>query len=377
MKQKIKHILFLGVKELKSFFNDKVFLIFVIWGFTLNIISQTKSIKMDVNNASVAIVDEDASPLSRNIAKSFREPFFREPKLITFSEIDENMDSGVYTFVIVIPKDFQKNILANKYTSIQVNIDATVMTQGYIGSGYISRIITQEVSTYLAKKGLSQQKFNYENIVRVKYNPNIDSTQFASVNGIIGLGTMLSIMLTAVAMIREKESGTIEHLLTMPLTSQEIMLSKIWANSLIILVCMLFSMYAIVQGYFKIKIQGSLLLFFAGFAIFQFNTTSLGVLLSTLSNNTAQLVLLTIAVLMPINFLSGTVTPLESMAPILQKLSFLSPLRHCIDFAIPVTYRGAEFSEVWRPILNMFIMGIVLFILASLRFNRWFNSNNT
>ena len=116
-------------------------------------------------------------------------------------------------------------------------------------------------------------------------------------------------------------------------------------------------------------------MFFTGFAIFQFNTTSLGVLLSTLSNNTAQLVLLTIAVLMPINFLSGTITPLESMAPILQKLSFLSPLRHCIDFAIPVTYRGAEFSEVWKPMLNMLIMGIVLFILASLRFNRWFNSN--
>ena len=115
---------------------------------------------------------------------------------------------------------------------------------------------------------------------------------------------------------------------------------------------------------------------FIGFIIFQFNITSLGIVLSTFANNTAQLALLIILVMMPMTFLSGMYTPMESMAPFIQKLMFLSPLKHCMDFSFAVIFRGATLKEAWKPIVWMLSMGTGLFIFSSLRFNRWFNNNN-
>ena len=284
------------------------------------------------------------------------------------------MDMGNYTFVLVIPSRFQANLLSGKTAEIQLNIDATVMTQGYIGSNYIKQIVTQEIENYLMENGKQPQISSYDHIVRIKYNPNIISEWFMAIAQMVNQGTMLSMLLPAVAMVRERESGTIEHLLVMPLTAKEIMLSKIISNSLIILLFAIISMLTVVRGYFNVNIQGSLWLFFFGFILFQFNVTSLGIALSTFANNTAQLALLTMAVMMPISFLSGMYTPMESMAPILQKVMFLSPLKHCMDFTYPVIFRGAGFFEVWKPMLWMLGMGILLFSLSSFRFNRWFNN---
>ncbi len=376
MKNFLKHIATLGIKEFKSFFNDKVFLIFVVWGFTLNIIVAANSGNMDIKNASIAVVNEDDSSLSRNIIMALREPYFKKPAHITFNEIDRAMDLGEYTFVVVIPEHFQADLLAGKTAEIQLNIDATVMSQAYIGSGYIKQIINQEITNFLNVHGGTTGFTPFEQVIRIKYNPNSISEWFMAIAQIITMGTMLSMMLPAVALVREKESGTIEHLLVMPLTPQEIMMSKIWSNSLIILCFAIMSMFVVVKEYFGVKIQGSLVLFFVGFILFQFNVTSLGIMLATFANNTAQLALLTIMVMMPMTFLSGMYTPMESMAPMLQKIMFLSPLKHCMDFAFAVVFRGATFFEIWQPMLWMLGMGTCLFILSSLRFNRWFNSSN-
>ena len=201
------------------------------------------------------------------------------------------------------------------------------------------------------------------------------SEWFMSIAQIIMMATMLSMMLPAVALVRERESGTIEHLLVMPITPQEIMLSKIWSNSLIILFFTILSMFLIVKGYYGVKIEGSLFLFFVGFIIFQFSITSLGIVLSTFAVNTAQLTLYTIAVMMPMVFLSGAYTPMESMTPILQNIMFLSPLKHCMDFSFAVVFRAGNFFEVWQSMLFMAIYGVILFILSSIRFNKWFNSS--
>ena len=376
MRNFLKHTYKLGLKEIKSFINDKVFFVFVIWSFTLNIIVAANAGNMEIKNASIAVVDEDNSVLSRNIVQGLREPFFKKPVNITFGEIDKNMDLGNYTFVVVIPEHFQANLVSNKLAEIQLDIDATVVSQSYIGSGYIKQIINQEINNYLNEGKKNSEFKSFDNVIRIKYNPNAVSEWFMSVAQLITMGTMLSMMLPAVALVREKESGTIEHLLVMPITPQEIMLSKIWSNALIILLFSIMSMFVVVEKYFNVKIQGSLLLFFIGFIIFQFNITSLGIVLSTFANNTAQLALLIILVMMPMTFLSGMYTPMESMAPFIQKLMFLSPLKHCMDFSFAVIFRGATLKEAWKPIVWMLSMGTGLFIFSSLRFNRWFNNNN-
>ncbi|HSQ97349.1 MAG TPA: ABC transporter permease [Rickettsiales bacterium] len=371
----LKHTYTLGIKEIKSFLNDKIFVIFVIWAFTLNIVIAANAGNLEVKNAAVAVVNEDHSVLSRNILMSLREPYFQEPVEISFNEINNALDKGKYSFVIVIPSYFQANLLAGKPTEIQLNIDATVVSQAYVGSTYIKQIINTEISNLL-ETNLSSNKSRpvFEQVIRVKYNPNTKSEWFMSIAEVIMMGTILSIMLPAVALVREKESGTIEHLLVMPITPQEIMLSKIWSNSIIILLFAIASVLFIVQGYYGVKIEGSLVLFFIGFIIFQFSITSLGIVLATFANNTAQLALLTIAVMMPMVFLSGAFTPMESMSPIVQEIMFLSPLKHCMDFSFAVIFRAATFLDIWKPMLFMIIYGIILFTLSSLRFKSWFNS---
>jgi len=372
----LKHIYILGKKEIKSFLNDKIFVIFVVWAFTLNVVIAADAGNLEVKNAAIAVVNEDQSSLSRNITKGLRQPYFQEPVEIAFADIDDSLDKGKYSFVVVIPEHFQANLLAQKPTEIQLNIDATVISQAYIGSNYIKEIINNEIANYLQTSLVANNDLRptFEQVIRVKYNPNRQSEWFMSVAEIIMMGTILSIMLHAVALVREKESGTIEHLLVMPITPQEIMLSKIWSNNLIIFVFSIAAMIFIVQGHYGVKIQGSLVLFFVGFIIFQFSIASLGVVLATFANNTAQLALLTVAVMMPMVFLSGAYTPMESMSPLVQKIMFLSPLKHCMDFSFAVIFRGSTLLEAWKPLFLMGLYGVILFTFSSLKFNSWFNS---
>ena len=323
----------------------------MFWGYTLEklVINGKTRLKGDVTisgakNAAVAIVNEDQSTLSRNISKALRQPYFQEPVEISYAEINEGLDQGKYSFVIVIPEHFQANLLAGKPTEIQLNIDATAISQGYIGSGYIKQIIMSEINTFLNSNVEKNEKPLFDQVIRVKYNPNLKSEWFMSVAQIIMMGTMLSIMLPAVALVREKESGTIEHLLVMPITPQEIMFSKIWSNSLIILFFAILSMNIVVKGYYGVHIQGSLILFFIGFMLFQFSVTSLGIVLSTFASNTAQLALSTIAVMMPMVFLSGAYTPAESMSPFMQKIMF---------FVIKKPLLGAAFFITKNYLINL------------------------
>ena len=374
----LKHIYILGIKEIKSFFNDKVFLVFVIWGFTLNIIVSANAGNMDVKNAAVAVVMEDDSLLSKNIVTALRQPYFKTPDLVSYGDIEDLLDKGKYVFIITIPENFESNLVAGKPTEIQLNVDATAISLAYVGSGYIKQIISKEINTYLDASGKSLKKasqMQFDQVVRVKYNPNMKSEWFMSVAQIIIMSTMLSMMLPAVALVREKESGTIEHLLVMPIIPQEIMLSKIWSNSLIILCFAIMSMLIVVKGHYGLQIEGSLLLYFVGFVIFQFSVTSLGIVLATFVNNTAQLALSIIVVMMPMVFLSGAYTPMESMTPLMQKLMFISPLKHCMDFSFAVIFRAATLADIYKPMIYMIITGIVLFVSASIKFNSWFNSS--
>jgi ABC-2 type transport system permease protein len=160
----------------------------------------------------------------------------------------------------------------------------------------------------------------------------------------------------------------------MPLTEMEIMVSKIWSNALIIVLCAGLSMAAIVQLYFGVNIQGSIWNMMLGLIIFQFTITSLGIVLATFSKNTPQIAIMTILVMMPMVFLSGTFTPPESMPGPMRHLMFLSPLKHAIDFIMSVVFRGAGLKDLWKEIGALLFTGTLFFSLALFRFRRWFNS---
>ena len=207
-------------------------------------------------------------------------------------------------------------------------------------------------------------------VARAKFNPNLQSRWFLGVMQIINMITLLAVILTGAALIREREHGTIEHLLVMPLQPVEIMLAKIWANGLVIVVAATLSLKLVVQGVLAVPITGSIILFVAGAVLYLFSVTSLGIFLATLARSMPQFGLLAFPVFIVMNLLSGGTTPLDSMPEVLQQVMQLSPSTHFVSFAQSILYRGAGFEVVWREFLAVTVIGVVFFVGALLRFRK-------
>jgi ABC-2 type transport system permease protein len=288
---------------------------------------------------------------------------------IGVAAVDPGMDSGLYTCVIDIPPDFQRDVLASKQPQVQVNIDATQMSQAFIGASYIQNIISGEINNYV-QGYRGDFELPIELAVRVKLNPNLTSTWFGSVMEIINNITMLSIILTGAALISEREHGTLEHLLAMPLTPFEIMASKVWANGLVVLVATALSLMFIVQGLLQVPIAGSVLLFLFGAMLHLFSTTSLVIFLGTLARSMPQLGLVMILVILPLQMLSGGVTPRESMPEIVQNIMLFTPTAHFVSFAQGILYRGTGLDVVWLSFLAVIGIGAAFFIIALAMFRK-------
>ena len=366
---RLKTIYRLGVKELWSLIRDPMMLVLIAYTFTLSIYVAATAMPETLHNAAIAIVDEDGSPLSARIAQAFYPPHFNTPRLLTLTEMDAGMDSGAYTFVLDIPPDFQADVLAGKSPRVQLNVDATRMSQAFTGSSYIQQMVSDEVNEFV-RRYRAPTALPVELNVHTRFNPNLEQSWFGSLMEIINNVTMLSIILTGAALIREREHGTIEHLLVMPVTPTEIMLSKVWSMGLVVLVASALSVNVVVRGLIGVPIEGSLPLFFAGAALCLFATTSMGIFLATLARNMPQFGMLMMLTLLPLQLLSGGSTPRESMPELVQNLMLVAPTTHFVEVGQAILYRGAGIDVVWKPFLWLAIIGAVLFALSLARFRK-------
>lgn len=362
-----RNILWLGLKELASLRRDPVMLLLVAYAFSLAVYSVAHGLKMEVNNASIAVADEDGSTLSRAVYDALLPPYFREPVLIEPGAIDRVMDAGRYTFVIDIPPRFQADVLAGKRPAVQVLVDATAMSQAGHGARYLRQVITGETERFL-RRGAVAPTPPVDLLTRVRFNPNLEGRWFTAVMQVINSITILSIVLVGAAVIREREHGTLEHLLAMPLRPVEIMLAKIWANGVAVLLAAAASLYAVVQWWLGVPVAGSVGLFLAGAALYLFSTTTLGILLATLARSMPQFGLLAIPVFVVMILLSGATTPMQAMPELLQQIMQALPAPHFVRFAQAVLYRGAGSSIVWADLASIAGLGIVFFALALYRF---------
>ena len=363
----LANIFWLGTKELRSFMRDFVLLGLVVYAFSLAIIAQAESSSQEVRNASIAIVDEDRSELSSRIAHAFLPPYFQTPQPIAERDIVRN--AGRYTFVVDIPPNFARDVLARRRPAVQLNVDATAMVQAGLGADYAQQIITTEVANFLSRaEGTPLSPVNL--VVRIAFNPNVETSWFTSVMGIINNITMLAIILAGAAVIREREHGTMDHLLVMPLTPFEIAMAKIWANGLVIIIAVGLSLYLVLRGLLHIPIAGSVPLFLLGVAVYLFFATAIGIFLATIARSMPQLGLLFMLVFLPMNMLSGSNTPLESMPSWLATLAQVSPSTHFVSFAQAILYRAAGFAVVWRQLLIVALIGGVFLFLALRRFRK-------
>ncbi|MEA3242958.1 MAG: ABC transporter permease, partial [Pseudomonadota bacterium] len=365
----LKNIYRLGVKELFSLRRDVVMVVLIVYTFNYAVYTPAQHAQTELRNASVAVVDEDHSHLSGRIRNALLDPYFQAPVSIAASEIDTVMDSGRYTFVIDIPPEFEADILAGRQPAVQVNIDATAMTQAGHGARYIQQIISQEIEAFFrGEETMSQPPVALT--VRSKFNPNLQSGWFLGVMQLVNMITLLAVMLTGAALIREREHGTIEHLLAMPLTPAEIMIAKMWANGLVILIAAILSLKLVVQGALDVPIAGSIPLFILGSVIHLFAVTAMGIFLATLVRSMPQFGLLAFPVFMIMNLLSGGITPLDSMPGVLQLFMQLAPSTHFVSFAQAILYRGAGFGVVWQDFAAVVLIGMVFFIGALMRFRK-------
>jgi ABC-2 type transport system permease protein len=357
------NILWLGLKEIRSLMSDLVMVVFVVYAFTLGISIQATGTSSEVNNASIAFVDEDGSALAKELFNAFYPPRFKFPMAIPADQIQPLMDRGELMFVVVIPPRFEHDLRAGRNPAVQVNIDATAMQQAGIGADYIRNIIADRVSSFLSRtEVMPQQPVNL--VIRKLFNPNGISSWFKSVVAIINQITLLTVVLTGAAVIREREHGTLEHLLVMPLTAFEIAMAKVWANSLVILVATGVSLLLIVRLALKVPFAGSPVLWFVGVVLYLFFATALGIFLGTISRSMAQFALLIILVIVVLMLLSGGSTPVESQPKWLQYLTYLLPARHFVSFSQVIIYRGGGLSAVWLQFLMVSAIGLVFFVYS-------------
>jgi ABC-2 type transport system permease protein len=367
MRRFVTNVFRLGVKELWSLWRDPIMLFLIVYAFSVAVVMVANGVKLEVVNATIAVVDEDRSQLTARMTDAFVAPYFKPPELIARGEVDRAMDVGRYGFVVEFPPQFEADVLRGRQPAIGLTIDATAMVQAGNGTAYIQSILQTEAARFLNSKGIEAQ-LPIVATPRVYFNPNIEGRWFSSLMQLVNSITILSILLVGAAVIREREHGTIEHLLVMPVRAIEIALAKVLANGAVLLLAVILSMELVIRGYLGVPVAGSRALFLLGTTIFLFSTTSLGILVATLAGSMPQFALMAIPVFTTMLLLSGNMTPLESMPTVLQWAMHASPSVYYVQFSQGLLYRGATLELVWQPLLIMAVLGVAFLGYATHRF---------
>ena len=365
----LENIYYLTIKELRSIRADHILLVMVLYTYTIAVYTVATGASTNPQDLTVGVVDEDNSNLSRQFLQVLNQPpLFKRAVLINANEIDSVMNAGRMIFVLEIAPRFQEDLLAGRKVSLQLDVDATAMAPAGNGAIYIQTTIMQEIANFLA--GLQVPLPSPANVViRGKFNPELYSSWFMSAMQVVNNITMLAVILTGAALIREREHGTVEHLLVMPVVPPEIMWSKVIANGLVILIASELSLLFVVQQWLGVPIAGSIVLFFFGATLYTVSVATLGILLGTITSTMGQFALLAAPILLVIQMLSGGVTPMEGEPVWLQYLMrIICPTPHFVDFSKAVLYRGADFTIVWPLLLAMAAIGSVYFAFSLKRF---------
>lgn len=367
--RRLGNVFHLGVKELRSLLADKVLLLLIVWAFTGAIFEAATGQSQELHHVPVAVADADRSPLSARIAATLHPPYFRVPEAIAAADIDAALDAGRYSFILVFPPNFERDLAAGRRPELQLHIDATLVSQAFIGAGYIRNYAQAEVDEFLAGRPKDEEA-RVRLVTRARFNPNLTGLWFGGVMEAVNNVTMLAIILVGAAYIREREHGTLEHLLAMPLKPIEVMLAKIWANGFAVFLGVGFAVIVMVRELLRVPIAGSIPLFLCGTAFYLYSAASMGIFLGTLARSMPQFGLLTILTIIPLQLLSGGITPRESMPELVQNLMLATPTTYYVRLSQGILYRGAGLDVVWPDFLAMVGLGALFFVLALLRFRR-------
>ncbi len=365
-------------KEMLQLARDLPIGLLLLYSFTLAVYIAGNGIRSQLHNASLLVQDNDHSVSSRELIHKFRAPFFRlEGEINDPQEGLRLLDRGKAMAVLDIPPRFHEQLATGEPTAVQFLVDTTNSAQGLSAASYAVRIIAQfEQETVLSRLGGPATSENLPILVsdhRVWYNPDQNDAWFESISHLLRQITIFAILLPAAALVREKERGTVEQLLVSPLTPFQIMLPKVVAMTVVIVCATALALLGIMKPAFGVPIRGSLLLLLTLTALFVFSTAGMGLAAATVAKNQAQVGLMTLLVVAPMMLLSGLVAPMEALPPWTRHLMMLSPLRYFIDIANGILLKGSDMSTLWKPVLEMVVLGGGLFGFGMWRFRRQFD----
>lgn len=367
------------VKEFLQLMRDTVLLVFIIYAFTADIYLAGSGVSVQLRDAAVYFLDNDKSESSRELLSRFRKPDFRVMGEVGDQrEAESLLDQGKAMIFIDIPPSFQKKIISGEHTAVQMQVDTTNSVLGFLASSYGQQITGRfGLETAMERIGLAgvSGSANVPVILdehRVWFNPNQNDSWFMSISELLTIVTLFSVLLPGAAMVREKERGTVEQLLVSPLSSFQIMFPKVLSMTTVILIGSAISILFIIKGVFHIPLKGSMSLFFAITTLYVFTTAGLGLFISTIARNLAQVGMMTVLVFVPMLFLSGAWTPPEAMPAWMRTVMYLSPLHYYIETGFGILLKGAGIRLLWNEILGMALLGSIIFGMGMWRFRKQF-----
>lgn len=358
------------LKEFRQFLRDPVLLILVLWLYTIEVVICATSLSFDLNDEAVAVLDLDRSPASMAFAERIdRSSTFRVLHRPT-TERDARglVDRGDARLVVVLPRGYGEELGRTGASGVQFVVDGTNSLVALTALGQAQRLAMAETQELMRERGVTPDGPRVENRVRVWYNPGMRFRYTVVISMIAMAAFMVGVLLPAASIVKEKDRGTMEQLLVSPLRPVEMLLAKTVPTLAIGLAALGPSL--MIARAFGVPLLGHPLTLVLTSAALLLSAVSIGVVIGTGVRTLQQALLVTLFVLFPVAFLSGTITPVESMPRGLELLSRLSPLRHYMEALLGIFLKGSGFALLWRQLLWMLGLGVVLYAVSLALFRR-------
>jgi ABC-2 type transport system permease protein len=350
-------------KEVLIILRNLVLVLFLIYIFTLDIYLAGIGIKVKPQHVSVGYVDYSNSLMVKEILSKLHSPEFKTPKLFLSEESLKKAIANKKVMVgLVFDSDFEKNYYKYGKSQINVLIDSTAAAQAQVTLIYLNEILARYAHLNFPLDVRSHRLFNQ----------NSNSTWFMSLAELLSDVTLLVLLLVAVVFVKEKQDGTWDIMLLMPVNSFVLILAKMLSQVFIILVGIFISVGIVLFGVFDVPINGNLWHFFLLSFLFSLSLGGIGLVIAAISNTITEVGQYSFMLMMPLIFLSGAWTPINSMAPWLQKLSIISPVRYYIEGSESIFFRGASFYDLMPDFIALIIIGLVLFYIGYKKMGRLF-----
>lgn len=356
-------------KELRQIFRDRELLMMLIVMPVVQITLYSLALSPEVEHLRLGVIDHAASPTSREFLARLvkNEVFDLLDSGGTAATLSKKVRDGKLDAGIIIPPDFERRIKNKTGTDIQVLLDGVDANTAGIASGYIAQILgafNNQLST-----GTQNPKLLVDPQVSYAYNPGLESKWFF-VPGVLAMVlNLVSTLVSSAAVIREKDTGTLEQLLMTPVSSLQILIAKIVPLSMVLLMNVFISL-CISTFIFHVPFRGNLLLFIGVSLLAIIVGISLGISLAAFAANQRQSLLTSFFINLPVIQLSGALTPVESMPEFWQMVSMLDPLRYYVSCVKAIMLKGVGFEAIWKDVLALFVFAVLLLLASSMRFRK-------